>query len=154
MEYIALDSVPYFKECSKVVENEGLKLVELQVVPQKGSVKVDVTVASGDPSKDVSINDVSKAHHALQPVLLSLLNKTEEEVYMEVASPGMERNFKNAAEFEVFTGREIRVWDKTVSDWVRGVIKNSDKNQLTLELEDNSEKSIVLENIAKAKFIH
>ena len=154
LEYISPEKNPYFKDCSAVVEAEGFKLVELQVVPQHGAVRVSAVIASKDPSKDIGVSDVSKAHRALQPKLIALLHKSEDDVSMEVCSPGMERNFKNAAEFSVFTGREVRVWDKTVGDWVRGIIKSSDTEQVTLELEAGGEKSVAYNDIAKAKFIH
>ncbi len=162
MNYVSLDSIPHFKESAKIVESAGFKLVELQVVPQHGNVHVTAVIASKDPAKDIGVSDCSKAHHALQPRLIEMLGVDEDKFYMELCSPGMERNIKNAAEFEVFLGREIRVWDKTVNDWVRGVIKSSDQNSVTLVLtseEGNSEKdgaevTVTYENIAKAKFIH
>ena len=73
---------------------------------------------------------------------------------MEVSSPGMERNIKNAAEFSFFKGREIRVWDKTKSDWVPGIIRDSDSEKLTMEAEGGEIIDVAYENIAKAKFIH
>ena len=72
---------------------------------------------------------------------------------MELTSPGIEHNIKNAAEFEIFTGRSVRIWDKTVTDWVSGVIKCADQNSVTLEKEDGEKFTILYENIAKAKFL-
>lgn len=155
LEYISTSTIPYFSECSAVVDEAGFTLVELQVVPQKKSVSVTAVIASKNPSKDIGVADCSKAHHALQPKLLSLLGKTEDELYMEVCSPGMERNLKNAAEFAFFTGREVRVWDKNVSDWVKGVIKSADSEKVVLGNEgDGSETAVAYKDIAKAKFIH
>jgi ribosome maturation factor RimP len=71
---------------------------------------------------------------------------------MELTSPGIEHNIKNAAEFAVFTGRAVRVWDKTVNDWVGGKIISADDKQVTLETEGGESKSVSYENIAKAKF--
>ena len=77
---------------------------------------------------------------------------------MELTSPGMERNFKNAAEFALFKGREVRVWNKTVNDWVGGKVFSSDDKSITLEIanEDGStsQKTVFYADIAKAKFIH
>ena len=154
MDYISPSSVPYFKECASVVDAEGYTLIELQVVPQKGSVHVSAVIASKDPKKDIGVADCSKAHHALQPKLLALLGKTEDDLYMEVCSPGLERNFKNAAEFAFFTGREVRVWDKNITDWVRGTIESADDTQVCLKLEDGSQRTVAYADIAKAKFIH
>lgn len=154
MEYTSLNSIPFFKECSSVVQAEGLKLVELQIVPQKTITKISAVIASSDPSKDVGVSDCSKAHRALAPKLMALLNKTEDDIGMEVCSPGIERNIKNAAEFEIFKGREVRVWDRNVGDWVKGVINGSDEKSVTLGSEDGSEVVVQFQDIAKAKFIH
>lgn len=143
--------MPYYKDCAPLVESLGYKLVELHVVPQKPTVKITAVIASSDPSVDIGVNDCAKAHHALLPRLEALLGT--EDTYMELTSPGMERNFKNAAEFAVFKGREVRVWDKTVTDWVGGIITAADDKTVTLETNGES-KTFSFENIAKAKFIH
>ncbi|MCR5762280.1 MAG: ribosome maturation factor [Treponema sp.] len=154
MNYISLDTIPHFKECASVVADSGFTLVELQIVPQSGMVRITAVIASKDPSKDIGVADCSKVHHALQPKLIALLGKSEDDIIMEVCSPGLERNIKNAAEFSCFVGREIRVWDKNVSDWIRGKIKSSDSEQVTLETEADGDKAIAYNDIAKAKFIH
>ena len=154
MEYISPDTIPYYRESASVVEDAGFYLIELQVVPQKNSVKVTAVIASKNPNKDIGVADCSKVHHALQPKLLSLLGKTEDDLYMEVCSPGLERNIHNAAEFTFFKGREVRLWDKNVTDWVRGVIVSSDEESVTLEKEDGLQQKLSYIDIAKAKFIH
>lgn len=151
MEYIALDSMPYYKDCAPLVEGLGYTLVELHVTPQKGVTRINAVIASKDPSIDIGVNDCSKVHHALLPRLEAILGT--EDTYMELTSPGMERNIKNAAEFPIFKGREVRVWDKNVSDWVGGTIVNADKRSVTLEKEGNQQ-TFLFENLAKAKFIH
>lgn len=151
MEYTALDSFPYYKECAPLVEGLGYKLVELHISPQKTTTKINAVIASIDPSVDIGVNDCAKVHHALLPRLEALLQT--EDTYMELTSPGMERNFKNAAEFAIFKGREVRVWDKVISDWVGGIIVDSDSESVTLKV-DNTDKKFQFENIAKAKFIH
>ena len=166
LNYTSLDSIAHFKESAQIVDEAGFVLVELQIVPQHKSVHVTAVIASKDVKKDIGVADCSKVHHALQPKLISILDADEDNFYMEVCSPGMERNIKNAAEFAVFVGREVRVWDKTVGDWVSGVIKCADEKQVTLtplsadeksvdtENNDSGEKSVAYDNIAKAKFIH
>ncbi len=136
------------------MEALGYNLVELNIVPQHGSVRIAATVAMQDASKDMGVADVAKAHRALAPCLMSLLGKNEDEVSMEVCSPGVERNLKNANEFVMFKGREVRVWDKNVSDWVSGVIKSADEKCVTLEKEGESPRTIAYIDIAKAKFLH
>jgi ribosome maturation factor RimP len=74
---------------------------------------------------------------------------------MEVTSPGMERNIKNAAEFALFAGRPARVWDRRTSDWRSGVIAAADKVSVTLvNVNSTNEEEIVpFAEIAKAKLV-
>ncbi len=151
MEYIPLSSLYLYPESEPLVSALGYVLVDLKIIPQKTTTKISAVIASKDPSKGIGVDDCSKVHHALLPRLEALL-KTDD-TYMEVTSPGTERNFKNAAEFGIFAGREVRVWDKEASDWKSGVIKSADEKSVTLETEEG-DKSFLFENIAKAKFIH
>ena len=151
MEYIPLKSMAYYEECAPLVEGLGYILVELKITSAGSTKKISAVIASKDAGVDIGVNDCAKVHHALLPRLEALLGT--EDTYMELTSPGMERNIKNAAEFAVFTGREIRVWDKTVTDWVSGVITASDEKSVTLE-KDGEKITVPFEQIAKAKFIH
>ena len=152
--YTSPDKIPYYSECAPLVDELGFVLVELQLVPQKGSVKVSIVIASKNPSSDIGVADCSKVHHALQAKIIALTGRPEEEVYMECCSPGLERNFKDANEFYFFCGRKVKVWDREESDYLCGTIKSCDEKQVTLEKEDGSEKTVAYENIAKAKFIN
>ncbi len=133
MEYIPLDSIPYFSDCNPLVVGLGYILVDLKVVPQHGSIRVSVVITkpAGD-SGAVGVNDCARVHRALLPRLEAVLGS--QDIYMEVASPGMERLIKNPAEFALFTGRYVRVWDNEITDWVAGRILSCDARSLTLEL--------------------
>ena len=154
MEYSSFENIPYFNECSAVMSAEGFKLVELHVVPQNGKVNISAVIASADSKKDIGVSDCAKAHRALFSEMVKILGKNEDDISMEMCSPGIERTLRNAAEFEIFIGREVRVRDKNINDWVCGKIKSSDKNQVTLEIEGGGEKSVAYADIAKAKFLH
>ncbi len=156
MDYIALDSYPHYTECEKIVSGLGFHLVELKISPQNGVTQILATITGGDSSVNIGVNDCSRVHKVLLPALEEILGT--DNTYMELTSPGMERNIKNAAEFPLFLGREIRVYDKNITDWVGGVLKAADDKSITLEetKEDGSveQKTLSFENIAKAKFIH
>lgn len=154
MDYSSLDTIPQYAECAQIAATLGYTIVELHIVPQKTLTKISVVIASKDSASDIGVSDCAKAHHALQEKLQELLNKESDDIQMEVCSPGMERNIKNAAEFALFVGREIRVWDKNENDWVGGVIKCADKEKVTLEVTGGGEKAVAYNDIAKAKFIH
>ncbi|MBQ0162779.1 MAG: ribosome maturation factor [Treponema sp.] len=153
MEYISLQTLTHYSDCQPLVDGLGYILVDLKIIPAKSTVKISAVIASKDIAKDIGVEDCSKVHHALLPRLQALLGT--EDTYMEVTSPGMDRNIKNAAEFELFVGHEVRVWDKEVSDWVGGTIKTADSKSVTLTNQETKEnKTVSFENIAKAKFIY
>lgn len=153
MEYISLQTLTHYSDCQPLVDGLGYILVDLKIIPAKSTVKISAVIASKDITKDIGVEDCSKVHHALLPRLQALLGT--EDTYMEVTSPGMDRNIKNAAEFELFVGHEVRVWDKEVSDWVGGIIKTADSKSVTLTNQETKEnKTVSFENIAKAKFIY
>jgi len=151
VEYTSFKSIKYYSECAPVVEGLGFRLVELKIIPGKEVTKIGAVIASADPAANISVNDCAKVHMVLLPRIEALIGN--ENTTMELTSPGIEHNIKNAAEFEIFTGREVRVYDKTVTDWVEGKITSADEKQVTLEKEDGSSISVLYENIAKAKFL-
>lgn len=157
MDYIPLNTYQHYEECSKLVNDLGFYLVELKVSHQKGVIQIQSVVASKNATENISVNDCAKVHRALLTRLEELLGT--ENLSMELSSPGMERNIKNAAEFQFFLGRKIRVFCKSVSDWIGGELLSSNESQLVLKVEsekdDNgTEKTVSYSDIAKAKFIH
>ena len=150
MDYVSLKSISHYSDCEPLVSGLGYILVDLKIVPSKQTTKISAMIASTEPDGNIGVNDCAKVHRVLLPRLEALLGT--EDTMMELTSPGIEHNIKNAAEFGVFTGRAVRVWDKTVTDWVSGKIKSSDDKQVTLEAEDGKTFSVSFENIAKAKF--
>lgn len=154
MEYTSFKQIKYYEECASLVEGMGFVLVELKIIPAKEVTKISAMIASSNPDESVGVNDCAKVHRVLLTRLEALLGT--EDTMMELTSPGIEHNIKNAAEFALFTGRMVRVWDKTVTDWVSGKILSADDNSVKLEMienKENVEKIISYENIAKAKFI-
>ena len=94
MEYIPLKSMAYYHECAPLVEGLGYILVELKITSSGSTKKISAVIASKDAGVDIGVNDCAKVHHALLPRLEALLGT--EDTYMELTSPGMERNIKNA----------------------------------------------------------
>ena len=151
MDYIPYSKIKYYDECAPLVEGMGYRLVDLKIVPAKTITKISAIITGTDPTQNIGVNDCAKVHRVLLARLEALLGT--EETTMELTSPGIEHNIKNAAEFGVFTGREVRVWDKTVNDWVGGTISSADDKSVTLKAEDG-ERKIDFENIAKSKFVY
>ena len=134
MDFISYKKIKYYEDCAPLVEGLGFVLVDLKIIPTKTVTKISAVIASKDPAQNIGVNDCAKVHRALLTRLEALLGT--EETTMELTSPGIEHNIKNAAEFTIFTGREIRIWDKTVNDWVHGKIYSADEKSVTLEQTD------------------
>ena len=150
MDYISYKDIKYYKECATLVEGLGYKLVDLKIILAKTITKISAIITSTDPDVSLGVNDCAKVHRALLPRLEALLGT--EDTTMELTSPGIEHNIKNAAEFAIFVGRNVRVWDKTVTDWVSGKIVSADEKSVELEKEEGERFTVLFENIAKAKF--
>ena len=150
LEYLALEKSPYYSDCEKLASDLGYTLVSLKVTPMKGRMQVQVVITFKDSSvtEGIGIEDCAKVHRVLAVRMEELL--PGQDVYMEVTSPGMERNIKNAAEFSLFANKKVRLYSTEISDWIEGVILSADEKQVTIRTQD-SEKSIAFENIAKAK---
>ncbi len=153
MEYTSLDTIPYYADCAPIVKAAGYVLVELRVFRTNGTIQIRAVIGHADPSvkTGIGIDDCAKVHRVLLPRMEAILDS--QDTYMEVTSPGTERNIKNAAEFPFFKEKYVRVYDISVSDWVSGQIVDADENQLKLKIDD-AERSIPLEQISKAKLLN
>lgn len=150
MDYVAIDSLPHYSDCAPLVDGMGFVLVDLKIIPQKGNTHITAVIAPKEAGGQIGVNDCAKVHRALQARLEALLGT--ENTSMEMESPGIDRNIKNAAEFSLFVGRDVRVWDKEITDWTSGKIVCADAKSVTLETE-NGQKIFTYDNIAKAKFL-
>ncbi|MBO8457548.1 MAG: ribosome maturation factor RimP [Spirochaetes bacterium] len=147
MEYLSFDKIPWFKDARDVVESLGYRLVEFNCI--KGSNGWQVRAVVLNPEGGTGIDDCSKVHRILQTRMEVLLDT--QDLYMEVTSPGLDRNIKNCAEFEIFKDFGIRIWYVPLSDWVYGTIRSSDNEKITLLCSDGTEKVFPYGEIGKAK---
>lgn len=153
MEYKSLENEKYFSDAAKLVSGLGYVLVELRVFPMKDQVQIKAVITnSGENSEGIGVNDCAKVHRILLPRMEALLSN--DNIYMEVTSPGMERTIKNAAEFAFFLNHMVRLWDTEKTDWVSGKIIASDSTSITLELSESEQKTYPYTQIAKAKLLH
>jgi ribosome maturation factor RimP len=78
----------------------------------------------------IGTDDCSRAHRAVMPGLE--LAFPDQDLYVEVASPGVDRQIKDASEFGIFIGRGVRCYRTDISDWTAGVIAAADQERLTV----------------------
>ena len=126
---------------------EGLKfnLVELVVSRHRGSVQVRAVIYNG---ASIGTDDCSKVHRAVTPRLE--LAFPEQDIYLEVLSPGIDRLIKERAEFPYYKGKGVRCYRTDISDWTAGVLENADEKGIDLKTKEGIVR-LDFEIIAKAK---
>ena len=137
---------PLFESLEPIVRALGMALLEFTVSRHRGSVQVRLVIyKNGD---NVGTNDCSAVHRALLPRLdLAFGGK---EIYLEVASPGIDRVIKDGSEFVHYIGRTIRCYIVDVSDWVSGTLTEASQSYIVLQ-RGNEIMNLTYDKIAKAK---
>ena len=139
---------PLFEKLNPVVQGLGMSIVELSVSRQRGKTQVRLTVTKATKNGVVSVGDCSQVHHAIVPRLE--LAFPGEDLYIEVASPGIDRTIKDASEFQLYIGRGVRCYRTDISDWTAGIIQEADDHHLVLRGEQGTVE-LSYDSIAKAK---
>lgn len=167
MEYKRLCDMPYYKECAPVVEGMGLRLVSIRIEGGKnGKVSCVVTPQAG---RALGVDECAKVHRVLLNRMEALLET--DDIAMELSSPGIERNIRNAAEFELFTGFDVRLLIRAARDkqdegkdkktgerciesvemWVKGKIGKAQGEEAVVIAEGSKEITVPYSDIAKAR---
>jgi ribosome maturation factor RimP len=138
------------RQLEAVLEGMEMRLIELAVSPQRGSVQVRAVIdAAGNAgAQSLGVNDCAKVHRALAPRLE--LAFPQKDISLEVSSPGIQRLIKDGAEFAHFTGRGARCYRTDISDWTEGIIESSDEKGIMLRTREGAVR-LDYEIIAKAK---
>ena len=129
----------------EVLDGQQFKLIELTVSRHKGSVQVRAVIYNG---KSISIDDCSKVHRAILPRLE--LAFPQQDIYLEVSSPGIDRLIKDKDEFAHYTGRTVRCYRTDISDWTAGILLSAGEEGIVLQTKD-AELELKFGIIAKAK---
>jgi ribosome maturation factor RimP len=145
VEYIAHDKIPYFNDCEPLVAGFGCKLVELVAFKRQSSWQVKIVITS---DAGAGIVECTRVHRAILPRLEALLDS--QDMYVEVTTPGIDRILKNASEFDAFKGKQVKVWNTELSDWISGAVVSAGADSVLLSTAEG-EREIPYSKIAKAK---
>ncbi len=116
------------------VESCGVDLWDVRFVKEGASHYLRIFI---DKADGVSINDCTDVSHAVDP-LLDEADPIDKAYYLEVCSPGIERELTRAEHYAKSVGKKIAVRLFKAIDGVKefsGVLKSFDGN-LTLETEN------------------
>ncbi len=145
VDYIEINNSHVYDIISPVVEAMGYTIVELTSATVSEDLHIHLIIHSPD---GIGIEDCSRVHKTIQKRIETL---TEDRYfYLEVSSPGITRNFKTANEFSVFKGKTVRILLENESEWLKGIIVDSNKSEVEIQTSGEM-KNIPYSEIRKAK---
>ena len=145
---------PLYLDLKDIVANLGMELCYVRKSMLGSTVQIFVDIMK--PEGETGIDDCALVHNTILPRLEMKYGR--DELYVEVSTPGLQRNFRDIHEFSVFTGKRCRVYSQGKSSWITGIIEETDDEGVTLsdfEVENSKEKGETIklgyEDIQKAK---
>ena len=132
----------------EVLDGLGFKLVEFTVSRHKGSVQIRAVIFNG---ASIGTDDCSKVHRTIMPRLE--LAFPQQDIYLEVSSPGIDRLIKDRSEFAHYTGRGVRCYRTDITEWTAGILESVNEEGIVLKTKD-AEVSLNFDIIAKAKLAY
>jgi ribosome maturation factor RimP len=106
-----------FAELEGLLSGAGLRLVELGLSRHHGSLRARAVVYAPGGT---GIEECACAHRIARAMLQERLG--EEDPYLEVSSPGIDRVLKSPREWAIFRGKGVRVLPVEGGDWISGRI--------------------------------
>lgn len=146
VDYIKLSTITHYSECEPLVTGLGYTLVELNIFKRQGNWQVKAVITG---KNGIGVDDCAKVHRALLTRLEAVLDS--QDVYVEVASQ-TDRLIKNAAEFSLFAGKAVKLWNTDITDWMNGTIVSSDDTAVLIDT-GAEQVSVSYSKIAKAKLV-
>lgn len=128
-----------------VIEGLGFSLVEFTSHSNRSNLTINTIIYS---KNGVTIDDCSTVFKTIMP-RIELLEDSRD-INLEVSSPGITRNIKTVDEFEIFTGKKVKILKKNDSEWIHGSIESVNDNSVNLN-NDKQTIAVSFENINKAK---
>ena len=128
-----------------LILNMGFSVVEVNSSTNRNRFKINLIIYS---SNGVKIEDCTNVHKAIFPRLEIIYEKFD--LYLEISSPGIERVFKDAREFTVFTGKSIKIMFGNSTDWESGFIESADDDSVIIMFAKDRKK-IKFDDILKCK---
>ena len=131
-----------------VADGLDMTVVEVQkLFPGSSETRVVITVMKNDGQ--TSIADLEKFHRSVQSLLELKIGR--DVLSMEVGTPGLERNLKDYSEFAFFKGRNAKIYDTSLSQWIEGTIIDTDGEAVKFNTSEGVEMAIPFDRIHKAR---
>lgn len=134
-----------------IIEDLGYELYDVLYVKEGKEFYLRVVI---DKPDGIDINDCEKVNNAINDVL-DEADYIKDQYFLEVSSPGIERNLRKNKHFQAQIGNEIFVklfkpLEKKKE--IRGVLKSYSEDEMIL-IQDEKEIKIEVKNIALARTV-
>ncbi|MCK4542256.1 MAG: hypothetical protein KAU17_08485 [Spirochaetales bacterium] len=136
-----------YAELQPVTKGLGFEIVEIARQQRRGILEVHIVIHQ---ETGVTISDCVEVSKTLRP-RVELVEDTRE-INLEISSPGLSRKLKYLDEFDIFTGRLVKVFLADSQEWIMGKILHGGTT-ITLEADGNTMR-IEGSNIQKAKLAY
>ncbi len=121
-----------FELVKATVEAQSVQLWDVRFVKEGASWYLRVII---DSENGISIDDCTNVHHAIDPIL-DEADPIDKSYYLEVCSPGLERELTRDEHFAKMTGEKVKIKLYKARDGVKefaGTLKSGDKEKIVLE---------------------
>ena len=130
-----------------IVEEHGFELVDVEYVKEGGTWYLRAHI---DKPGGIAVDDCEVVSRAFSDIL-DEKDYIEDTYIFEVSSPGLGRPLKKEKDFARSMGEEVEVRTYRAIDRQKefvGILKEYDKDTVTLEMEDGSERTFERNDIA------
>lgn len=123
-----------FSLVEETVKAQNVRLWDVRFVKEGANWYLRIII---DSDSGISIDDCTNVHHAIDP-LLDEADPIDRAYYLEVCSPGLERELTRDEHFEKMAGEKVKLRLYKAIDGVKefsGVLKSGDREKVVLATE-------------------
>ncbi len=136
----------------ETVNGEGFQIWDVEYVKEGASRHLRITIDSPD---GVDIDGCERVHRAIDTII-DEADPIEESYYLEVSSPGIERELRTQEHFLFCIGEKINLRLFTAFEKKKqytGILKGYENDEVVLEIEEGSEIRIPKSQVSKANIV-
>ncbi len=139
-----------FHQAQQVLDEDIYRIIEISEHEEQGRCNIRIVIQS--VSGNTSVDDCTKVHRLLFPRLEML--RESRDVFLEVSTPGIQRNIKDVQEFDAFIGRDLHVMLVGSSDWIDGALLEVSNTGILLKISPEKHLSIAYNDINRARLVY
>ena len=133
------------------IESLGYNLYDVEYVKEGPNYYLRIYI---DKETGIDLNDCEKASNEIDE-LLDKADYIKEQYYLEVSSPGLERQLKKDQHFSQNIGKKVEIKlfkkDNNGKKEYEGTLKSFDQEEIIIETEKGNQINIERKNISQAK---